>query len=48
MVRVSSHKTLFDKGYMPNWTNEHFTVSKAVPPRKVTKCRVYKLVDYND
>ena len=48
MVRASSHKTIFDKGYMPNWTKEHFTVSQAVPPRKGTKRRIYKLVDYND
>ena len=27
MVRASSHKTIFDKGYMPNWTKEQFTVS---------------------
>ena len=33
---------------MPNWTKEHFTVSKAVPPRKGTKRRVYKLMDYNN
>ena len=48
MVRASSHKTIFDKGYMPNLTKEHFTVSKAVPSRKGTKRRMYKLVDYND
>ena len=48
MVRTSSHKTIFDKRYMPNWTKEHFTVSKAVPPRKGTKRSIYKLVDYND
>ena len=48
MVRASRHKTIFDKGYMPNWTKEHFTVSQAVPTRKGTKRRVYKLVDYND
>ena len=48
MVRASSHKTIFYMGYMPNWTKEHFTVSKAVPPRKVRKRRVYKLVDNND
>ena len=48
MVWASSHKAIFDKGYMPNWTKEHFTVSKAVPPRKRTKRRIYKLVDYND
>ena len=48
MLRASSHKTIFEKGYMPNWTKEHFTVSQAVPPKSGTKRRVYKLVDYND
>ena len=48
MVRASSHKTICDKGYMPNWSKEHFTVSKAVPPKTGTKRRVHKLVDYND
>ena len=48
MVRASSHKTIFDKGYMPNLTKEHTTVSQAVPPIRVTKRRVYKLVDYDD
>ena len=48
MVRASSHKTIFDKGYMPNWTKEHVTVSKAVPARKWTNRRVYMLMDYND
>ena len=33
---------------MPNLTNKHFTVSKAVQLRKGTKRRVYKLVNYND
>ena len=33
---------------MQNWTKEHLTVSKAVPSRKGTKRRIYKLVDYND
>ena len=45
MVRVSSQKTIFDKGYMPTWSKENFTVSQAVLPRKGTKRRVYKLVD---
>ena len=48
MVRASSHKTMFDKGYMPNWNKEHLKVSKAVPSTKGTKSRVYKLMDYND
>ena len=40
MVRASSHNTIFHKGYMPNWTKEHFTVGTAVPPKKWTKRRV--------
>ena len=47
MVRASSHKTIFDKGYMPTSTKEHFTVSQAVPPKRGTKRPVYKLVHYN-
>ena len=42
MVRASNNKRIFDKGYMPNWTKEHFTVSQAGPPRRRTKRRVYK------
>ena len=48
MVRASCHKTIFNKGYMPNWSKEHFTVSKDVPPRKGTKRHVYKWMDYNN
>ena len=48
MVRASSQKTIFDKGYMPNWTKEHFTVLKALPVRRGTKRRVYKFVNYNN
>ena len=33
---------------MPNWTKEKLTVSQAVPPRKGSKRRAYKLLDYND
>ena len=36
MVRASSQKTIFEKGYMPNWTKEHFTVSQALPVRRGT------------
>ena len=46
MVRASSQKTIFDKGYMPNWTKEHFTVSQAMPVKRGTKRRVYQLMDY--
>ena len=48
MVRASSKITIFDKGYMPNWTKEHFTVSQALVLRRGTKRRVYELVDYNN
>ena len=48
IMRASSHKTIFDKRYITNLTKKHFTVSKAMPPKKGTKRRVYKLVDYND
>ena len=47
MVRASSQKTIFDKGYMPNWSKEHFTVSQALPVRGTKRC-IYKLVDYNN
>ena len=33
---------------MLNWTKEHFTVSQALPVRRGTQRRVYKLVDYNN
>ena len=44
MVRASKHKTIFDKGHMPNWTKEHYTVSQAESPKTVTMRRLYKLV----
>lgn len=34
-VRISKYKSLFDKGYTPNWSTELFTVvriRKTVPP----------------
>ena len=30
-VRISRIKGAFDKGYMPNWSSEQFTVSSTVP-----------------
>ena len=49
MVRISNVKGIFEKGYMPNWSKEHFTVNASPlgPPRKNTKRRVYKLTDYD-
>ena len=32
-VRISKAKRTFDKGYLPNWTSELFTVEKRVPDR---------------
>ena len=42
-VRISKHKHIFVKGYLPNFTEEIFTVTKCIardPP-------VYRLQDYN-
>ena len=48
MVQASSHKTIFDDGYMLNWTKENFTVSPEMPPRKGTKSHIDMFVDYNN
>ena len=40
-VRISKVKGVFDKGYIPNWSEEHFHVKKAINSRKP----VYKLTD---
>ena len=45
MVLESSHKEVYDNGYMANWTKKDFTVSKAMPPKRWTKRLVYKLVN---
>ena len=42
-VRISKIKRKFEKGYLPNYSKEIFTVSKTVP-RNPT---VYKLKDYD-
>ena len=42
-VRISKIKRKFEKGYLPNFSKEIFTVSKTVP-RNPT---VYKLKDYD-
>jgi hypothetical protein len=43
-VRISKYKSVFDKGYLPNWTTELFTVSKVLITNPVT----YKIKDWND
>ena len=45
MVRVSKLKGQFEKGYVPNWSQEHFIVDKV---NTSTKRCVYKLKDYAD
>ena len=47
-VRISRFKGVFDKGYMPNWAREQFTVSSMVPEadKKGRNSRaVYTLTD---
>lgn len=43
-VRISKYKKVFDKGYLPNWTNEMFTVYTVQPTVPIT----YKLKDYKN
>ena len=42
-VRISKIKRTFDKGYLPNFSKEIFTVNKQVPRDPP----VYKLKDYD-
>ena len=42
-VRISRLKGNFEKGYLPNWSEEHFTVKDY----KSKDRGVYKLVDYD-
>lgn len=42
-VRISKHKTVFEKSYLPNWSTEVFTVSKV----QRTNPRTYILKDRN-
>ncbi|XP_011068650.1 PREDICTED: uncharacterized protein LOC105154666 [Acromyrmex echinatior] len=41
-VSVSKYKTIFEKGYTPNWTTEEFTIVKMQHTNPVT----YLLEDY--
>ena len=40
-VRISAAKTIFDKGYRPNWSEEVFKISNSKPTPK----KVYKIED---
>ena len=44
-VRISKVKSVFDKGYLPSWTEEIFTVSDINYKDRPT---TYKLKDYNN
>ena len=35
-VRITKKKTIFDKGFTPNWTDEIFTISEIKPMVPVT------------
>ena len=41
-VRIGRNKSVFEKGYLPNWTEELFTITQSLP----TQPPVYKLKDY--
>lgn len=43
-VRISKVKSIFAKGYLPNWTEEIFTVSRILRKNKPI---MYKLQDYS-
>jgi hypothetical protein len=43
-VRINKVKTIFDKGYLPNWSEEVFNIVGDIPHQK----RVYKLKDRQD
>lgn len=42
-VRISKHKSLFEKGYTPNWSMEIFRIVKVLPTEPIT----YHLSDLN-
>ena len=42
-VRISKAKRTFEKGYLPNWTEEIFTIHKCIPRQPP----VYKIHDYH-
>lgn len=44
-VRISKVKSVFEKGYLPNWTEEIFTVSDV---NKKYRPTTYKLKDYSN
>ena len=47
MVRLNKAKGVFDKGYLPNWSKEHFQVKDVPEAQRAAKRPVYKLEDYS-
>ena len=43
-VRIGKNKIIFDKGYLPNWTEEIFTIADRI----ARKPPIYRLKDFND
>lgn len=43
-VRISKFKTLFEKGYTPNWSTELFRIVEILPTEPIT----YRLADLDD
>ena len=43
-VRLSKSKQVFDKGYLPNWTEEVFTISRIIPHANPSQ---YKVKDWS-
>lgn len=43
-VRISRYKTVFDKGYLPNWTTEIFVIDEVLQTNPIT----YKIKDLAD
>ena len=44
IVRLSKAKKVFDKGYLPNWTEEIFTISQVLRTKPIQ----YKVQDYRN
>lgn len=43
-VRISKYKSIFEKGYTPNWSTELFRIARVLPTEPIT----YRLVYLND
>jgi hypothetical protein len=51
-VRISKAKMIFEKGYLPNWTEEVFTITRVIKTPKIDDAysgpTQYKIKDYNN